>query len=185
MKSKTTETDRATEWSIVINKPTDTSVGLSLKKLFNTLKSVYQFVAIIEHDQDVNDDGTPKTKHYHTVITTKRMRKGTLLNDLTELLDIPSNCISIDRVKSMRGALRYLIHMDDDDKTQYAPFMVLTNNESYYNSALIERIELITPENLIEIVDKYVTTRQILLHIGLENYKKWAMIIRDLQKARD
>ena len=185
MKSKTSETDRATEWSIVINNPINTPMGLSIKKLFNTLKSIYQFVAIIEHDQDLNDDGTPKTNHFHTVITTKRMRKGTLLNDLTELLEIPPNCISINRVKSMRSALRYLIHMDDDDKTQYAPFMVLTNNENYYNSALIERIELITPENLIEIVDKYVTTRQILLKIGLENYKKWALVIRDLQKARD
>lgn len=181
--SKTTEQERATNWGIVINKPLDaTTNGFNLELIFHKLQSAYTFVAVIMHDSDLKEDGTPNTLHVDGYINTPRIRKGSLLNDLAELLDYPKEVISVEKAINERSRLRYLLHLDDVDKHQYMPFEVLCTDKEYFESCLINRVEKLTEERLIKIVEEEKTTRKIVLRIGAENYKKYALLIRDLRK---
>lgn len=167
---------------VVLNKPLDNPNVFALPTIYGHLKSVYPFVACIIHDKDEDDNGNLKTIHIHAVLKTNRMRKATLINDLTELLGLPEQCISAEKIGKFRRAIRYLIHMDDGDKTDYLPFDILTNDQHIVDNCFVNQIEEVTEEDLINVVRYEKTTSKILIKIGKENYKKWASIIHDLQK---
>lgn len=84
-----------------------------------------QHYAYILHDKDVNPDGTPKTPHYHLLVTfadakTKSsVRKMTDIDSLTE-----DTTINFQKLINPRNAFRYLIHdtpeAKADGKYQYS-----------------------------------------------------------------
>lgn len=174
--------DRASQWSLVLNNPLENPSGLSCKMILDNLNGIYPFIAVIYHNEDINEDGTPKTPHYHLIIESKRMRKETLLKQLSKILNIPLNCISTKEIINFRKAVRYITHIDYEDKTFYPMWNIYTNDKIYCDSFFREQIENICEEKLIEIVRVERTTSKILLKIGKENYKKYSQIIRDLQK---
>ena len=174
--------NKSTQWSLVLNNPLENSSGLSCKKILQTLNGIYPFIAVILHDQDINDDGQLKTAHFHLILESKRTRKSTLLKQISDLLDLPLNCISCKEIINWRKAVRYITHIDYEDKTYYLPSDIYTNDRIYLDSFFASREENICEEKLIEIVRYEKTTAKILLKIGMENYKKYAQIIRDLQR---
>lgn len=180
------DSDRATDWSIILNKPIDDTIAFSINTIFRELKSIYKFVAMIEHDQEEKGDGALKTYHVHIYLKTHRTRKATLIKDLEDLLNLPKEVISVRAVINERKMMRYLIHIDEDAelKPHYAPFQVITTDEDYYNSFLIDREEMINEEKIIRIVNEEGTPSKILLKIGKENYLKWSRIISDLLRMR-
>lgn len=178
--SSTNLNERANQWGIIINPPTDCDT-LSLDYIYNQLKGGVNFIACICHDRDVKDDGALKTLHYHVVITTSRLRKQTILNDLAEMLSIPSECISIEKIRNINSAIRYLCHLDDSDKQQYAPFEVLTNDETYLtNNLKNDQVINLDESNLIKIVKEANSYSEILLKIGSLNFKQYLPIIKCL-----
>lgn len=200
-KSKLVNEDtRKEQWAIILNPDHNNMAGFDIKKYFETLKATYHYVAMIEHNEDIisKEDyeknkesyemqglncGDIKPKHIHICLMTHRTRKGTLTDNLAELLRLPRNCISVDIIeKSWRGANRYLLHLDNEDKTNYMPFDVYTSHEDYFKSFLVDRITMISEEQLIEIVKESKTTSKILIKIGSENYRKYSRIINDLIK---
>lgn len=178
--SKTSIDERATEWSILLNLPPDHS-AFNLSKISKELK-IFPYFALILHDRDKNELGELKTPHIHIALKTDRTRKQSLINKLGELLDFPSECISVDKLINFRKYNRYLLHYDEESKEKYAPFEIYTNDTKYFNSLLIEREINLSEEDLIKIVKEEKTTTRILLKIGMENYKKYRFIINDLQK---
>lgn len=174
--------ERYNQWSLVLNNPLENPSGLSCKKVLDSLNGIFPFIAIIKHDEDYNDDGTKKTEHFHLILETKRVRKSTLIKQLSKLLNLPENCISSKEIINFRKAVRYITHIDYEDKTLYPMWMVYTNDQKYLDSFFTEKIENLCVEKLIEVVKAERTTSKILMKIGMEEYKKWATIIRDLQK---
>lgn len=114
--------------------------GASLKPAWNSIK-INDFlkkmkdtavVYIINHDKDVNEDGTPKEEHTHLYIEYPTPRK---ISTVSNLLDVEDNFIEI--VKNKKGYLRYLTHMDDEGKYQYHAEEVYTNNTSTYTAMVM------------------------------------------------
>ena len=69
------------------------------------------------HDKDVLDDveKTPKKEHYHVILRFDNQKSFSQIKEITDLLKQPIP----QKVKSIEGAVRYLIHADSPDKAQY------------------------------------------------------------------
>lgn len=185
-KTETPLDTRAELWAIILDADVANPSAFNINNYFSLLKDEYKFVAMILHDEDLDNDKDRKTIHMHVCLETHRTRKESLINSLTELLGLPKNCISAQKCISERGYCRYLIHLDEDDKSyHYPPFLVKTNDSGYYLSFLTDRVENIYEEKLIEIVREERTTAKILLKIGLDNYRKYSKIISDLLRSMD
>jgi len=88
---------------------------------------------IITHDKDANEDtGEAVEPHTHILIDYETPRK---ISTVANLLKVDENFIEV--VRNKRGAFRYLTHMDDDDKYQYSPTLVMTNYGIPYEEQII------------------------------------------------
>lgn len=67
------------------------------------------------HDKDVNADGEMKKAHYHAVFSYKGNKSFEQIDEIARLLHAPVP----QRVSSLVGAVRYLVHMDNPEKYQY------------------------------------------------------------------
>lgn len=97
----------------------------------------------IRHDRDVRANGEPKKVHWHIILI---WDNSTTFNNALKTAQAVSNTKYIEPVRSLVGATRYLIHMDDPDKYQYDKDEVQTVGDVDF-SELIEssrndRIEL-------------------------------------------
>lgn len=179
--SKTKLDDRSTIWAVVLNKPVE-DTGFNVYEIYKKLK-IYDYVACCLHDQDTKN-GVLETIHIQIALKTTRKRKETLINELGELLGFSKEVISIEKCTNWRRLNRYIIHYDEEEEGQhhYTPLDVYTNDMHYFQSFLIDRVDNLCEEDLINIVNEHKTSSKILERIGIENYKKYQFIIRDLQK---
>lgn len=67
------------------------------------------------HDSDVNADGEAKKPHYHIVLQFTGLKR---YEQVMELI-APLNCTVPQKVNSLKGQVRYFLHMDNPDKAQY------------------------------------------------------------------
>lgn len=67
------------------------------------------------HEYDTNPDGTVKKPHWHIILTFEGKKSYEQIVDMLS----PLNCPIPQRVQSIRGATRYLCHMDNPEKYQY------------------------------------------------------------------
>lgn len=79
--------------------------------------------AFIEHKQDIDPvTGLVIPTHYHIVLNAKDVKKrlATHLNDLVSFFDFDNaNGVEIDKYKTLSGALQYLTHQNQKEKTQH------------------------------------------------------------------
>lgn len=68
------------------------------------------------HKDDKNADGSPKKPHWHLVLAFDGVKTYEQVCEITAALNAPIP----QRVESIRGAVRYLVHMDNPDKAQYS-----------------------------------------------------------------
>lgn len=94
-----------------------------------------RFFAYIYHDSDVDDMGLRKSKHLHFVAEDRHT-----LKNWAERFGIPENMFEFPR--SMRGSIRYLIHIDDKDKFQYRFEDIVTNRPIRLKSYFEDNLEL-------------------------------------------
>lgn len=99
---------------------------------------------VIDHDMDINDDGTTKKVHGHVVL------KFDSPKTLQQVTDIVKSCcgdgVNIILVAdSISGAVQYLTHMNHPNKYQYSHDKVRCHNGADYFH------DIITPSDL----DKY------------------------------
>lgn len=69
------------------------------------------------HDKDVNETtGEPKKPHYHVVLSFSGPKSYEQVKEITDKLKatIPQKCHSV------RGAVRYMAHLDNPEKAQYS-----------------------------------------------------------------
>lgn len=71
--------------------------------------------ACILHDKDANPDGTKKKAHYHVLLLFEGKKSYEQIKELTDSFHAPAP----QRVTSVRGMVRYMIHMDNPEKYQY------------------------------------------------------------------
>ena len=71
--------------------------------------------ACILHNKDANPDGTRKKAHYHVLLLFEGKKSYEQIKELSDSLHAPAP----QRVNSVRGMVRYMIHMDNPEKYQY------------------------------------------------------------------
>lgn len=67
------------------------------------------------HDRDENPDGETKKAHWHVILSFSGVKTQKQVKEITDKLNapMPQAC------KDIRGACRYLCHMDNPEKEQY------------------------------------------------------------------
>lgn len=151
-----------------------------IDKLSAILNALCSYYAFILHDSDFNDSGELKRPHFHLVMKLrKRTRFQTLLNELSNLLDIPLNTIQLDKVINFGLSVQYLIHLNDSNKYQYPPFLVYSNNKDYTDDLLTNGDNpTLTTSKLMEYIDNdKLNRKQLLYKIGLGNFTKYYRVI--------
>lgn len=116
------------KWTAIIY-PDCTSYanGRSADDILNVVRAWgWQEWYYVFHDRDVKADGTLKKPHYHIVIKTAPTKLKTIAN----ILGIPQNYVQ--RVKSWKKMLQYLIHDETDDKVKYTVEEVICSDTQTY-----------------------------------------------------
>lgn len=67
------------------------------------------------HDKDINPDETPKKAHWHIILMFGTMKSYSQVKEVADLLHAPIP----QKVQSIKGAVRYLVHTDNPEKYQY------------------------------------------------------------------
>lgn len=96
------------------------------KEAFDLLKKrSFEFLrngklALIIHDKDKEKDGTPKTPHIHVMFESlEGHSKQTWIGLFADALNVKREAVGVRALGSIRGALRYLVHVDFPDRYQY------------------------------------------------------------------
>lgn len=111
------------------------------------------------HDADLNGDGSEKKKHIHFVVVFEGNKSYEQIQEITDRLGcpIPQVC------RNMRSMIRYLIHADNPDKTQYKREDIVAhggmNIDEYFGRSqaenrkiLMEIVEFCEENNIREFV---------------------------------
>lgn len=72
------------------------------------------------HDSDLKEDGTPKKPHYHLILMFEGKRSLDNVRGLCSFLG--TSLVQV--VLSIRGASRYLCHLDNPEKHQYSSALI-------------------------------------------------------------
>lgn len=181
---------RSNSFTIVLNDDYD---GLVLKNVHHVYRSIMIaelpliFIAAIKHDRDISDDGHLKTPHYHLVLVFSGvLRIGSVIKKLMDIfVGLNEKQISIDKCSSVSAQVRYLIHLDeiDENKVRYDSVDIETNNRGQVEYYLKEIHKIVDVNDLIAIVREYRNLAELIRVIGIENYKKYRLVIRDLRET--
>lgn len=91
----------------------------------NILENIKGRYAMVYHDKDIKEDGTPKKPHYHMILWFDREKS---INQVSKMFNFPIN--RIDWKADIYGTIQYLIHKNDTNKYQYDASTIQTNIEN-------------------------------------------------------
>lgn len=141
------------------------------------------YIACIMHDNDCDDFGNLKTKHYHLIIVfVGNYRIGTIINLLVGMFHCNNNQISIEKCNNIASQVQYLIHLNDIDKYQYNKFDIVTNDKELTENYLKQLTNIKDSQELIRLCRVYKNPLDLLNVIGIDNYKKYRIVIQDIYK---
>ena len=67
------------------------------------------------HDKDINEDGSPKKPHYHVGLFFEGKQSYQSVQEIANYC----NGTMVERVRSVKGLVRYMGHLDNPDKHRY------------------------------------------------------------------
>lgn len=146
----------------------------------------FLFWAIV-HQDDMNDDLTLKRPHMHLVLKKGTPTKGSVIINYVNALvgcekGVVPRWLSLDIVRNLRGALRYLVHLDNPEKTVYFADSVLTNDMEGFLTACAGELEL-TTGYLLSVINQCNGSRVLIAQtIGLSAYLRMRWVIGDFLK---
>jgi len=180
------ELSTMTRQFIVVIEKVDNETGRiikhdEIKKMLDEIAINYYFIL---HDKDINNDtGEIVRPHYHLVFTTaKRVRLGTILNRISKILNIAKLGITIDVAFNYNYHIRYLIHLDDQNKYQYSINYITTNYEKGLEFAQRSKTDKVDADTLIESCGQTKSRIALMRLIGIGNYITFYRAIDDIYK---
>ena len=118
------------------------------------------------HDKDVNPDGEMKKPHYHIVL---RYSSNKSYSQVCKDIEYFNGSIP-QKIKSMKGQLRYLVHADNADKFQYQQSDILViggwDISQYFTLTQVDR------HNYIAEMMDFVDDNGIMEFNGLLRYAR-------------
>lgn len=67
------------------------------------------------HDRDVTDSGEPKKPHYHVIFHFTTLKSQQQVRDIVSSI----GAVGAEMIKSLKGSVQYLSHLNSPDKAQY------------------------------------------------------------------
>lgn len=138
----------------------------------------------IVHDNDVNENGELKTPHIHLVLKSPvRKRKQTIINYLSNILDVNANTISVDFSHDLLNSITYLTHLNNSDKYQYDRLDIKTNDWTTLDNAYSDIRKGLTIEYLVDLCQSSdYNAIQVFLSLGLDYSSKYRNLIETICK---
>lgn len=145
------------------------------------IKQLQQPFFVILHDRDVEPDGSPKKPHYHVMILFDNSRARSTARRVNLMCGGNGH---FEQILSRRGYVRYLCHLDDPDKYQYAPEAVRAFCGADYSK---ESMSVMQRKNLdndmfCDIVkfckDNHVIAYYQLVDYCMEHKREWIPCLR-------
>lgn len=149
----------------------------------------------IRHDLDLLEDGTLKRPHIHIVLD---FGKNTRVSRVFRLLavalgesatvvfdgaEIPNPRLSVDVAHNRTACIRYLCHMDSEDKVKYAPCEVYSNDYGRFDLAMRANGGQIDVALILDLLQEgNGSLVYILKALGCSLYNKYRNVILDLKK---
>lgn len=125
------------------------------------------------HDRDTDGDGVLKKPHYHVII----MSDGPITQKrANEIIEPFYGTKSAEYIKSLRGYVRYLAHLDDPEKAQYDPTDIVALSGADLTDALRPNLSDNDKYRIIGEITRYCEESKIY---ELSDLTKYAMSERD------
>lgn len=150
-----------------------------LKQWFDAFADQYAF---IPHFADYDENGELKTLHVHFVADLKKStRLRTTLNSIADVCGVCTLAVSIEQYTDFDGCVQYLVHRNDEDKTQYCAYLITSNMAWKDLLATINADAFVLDASkLIAIVRESPCKSAILQSIGLFYFHRYRGVINDL-----
>ncbi|MEM0173598.1 MAG: Rep family protein [Sulfolobaceae archaeon] len=142
-------------------------------------KGAYSYAYAL-HDKDTDDQGEIKKPHYHVII---RFTNYKSRNKLAQELGL--NISHILPIKYLRGAIRYLLHLDNEDKYQY-PIDIIQSNFDHSDHLRTEKSESKKISEIIDVIYNlypfgFKAILDEVIRLGLwSEYRRGYTIFKDL-----
>lgn len=131
------------------------------------------------HDQDVLPDGEKKKPHYHVIFKFSSNKSFEQVKEITDQFNAPIP----QKVDSIKGAVRYLVHADNPDKALYkrSDIQIIgsVDIDQYFQMTQSHRYALV--KEMIEFVrDNGITEFSILMDYSTEcRFEDWFPLLCD------
>jgi hypothetical protein len=116
-KNASTIDDRARLWTFVVYPE---STPANWRDILDELH--IQWVESPLHDADINADGGEKKPHIHIALSFEGKKSYEQVLDVSASVN---GTKKVEKVASMKGLVRYFVHMDNPEKTQYDRSLII------------------------------------------------------------
>lgn len=159
---------------------------LKIEEVERCFKIISTFYCIILHDEDINDNGELKNPHYHIYFTTEcTIGKQRAIKTIMLALKLKS-CDNIHVLPSLNATLsmRYLCHLDDEDKHPYELNKVVSNDyPKFYNT--VSNTYILNEDTLLELAFKCNNLFEFIKTVGMSSYEKhWRLYERIFEHSQ-
>lgn len=104
------------------------------------------------HDRDLDDGGNPKKPHYHVQLSFP----GKKSYEAVQAMVSTFGGVGLVTLESKSGYARYLVHMDDPEKAQYAVTDVRCfGGADYYKTAMLEADSMLYIPEICDFIEKH------------------------------
>lgn len=119
-KSRSTKDDRTRNWTFVIY-PIDGNPPAPANWRDILDDEHIQWIESPLHDKDINANGECKKSHIHILVMYEGNKSYEQIKEITDKLNapIPQKCASV------RGLVRYMLHLDNPEKVQYDKSLII------------------------------------------------------------
>lgn len=130
------------------------------------------------HDQDQQEDGTPKKPHYHITLLYDGNKSYEQIKEITDSLGQPIP----QKVQNIRGQIRYSAHLDSPDKAQYSPEEIIGHGvdiKQYLRAESTDRYQILKE------MTEYIREHDIIEYCDLvdvalsEHFDDWFPLLAD------
>lgn len=172
-----------TKYVNIVVRKTDMLISDRDKRIRKWCEEVSEYFAYIYHKHDKNLEGTIEHEHIHIVLVMKEsQRLSTTLNSFCESVNLTTLGVMIDKANSIEGSLQYLIHKNDEQKTQHSIEEVITNiPKDEFLTMMDTEIHSLTPQRLRYLVKTCQSNYELIEKIGINEYIRLRKVISDIR----
>lgn len=129
------------------------------------------------HDKDVNADGTPKKPHRHLLLSFHSVKTYSQVKEITDKLKAPAP----QPCKDTRGMVRYFLHLDNPEKSQYLREDIICGGGFDLENAL--RATATEEEDILDEMMDFIVEHKVkefweFAYFVRNEHKEWRTILR-------